>query len=40
MQKITDKGCMPRAWKNQIAAGHPTLKGRVCFGPSADFWGI
>ena len=24
---------------NQIADGHPTLKGRVCFGPSADFWG-
>jgi restriction system protein len=25
--------------RNQIADGHPTLKGRVCFGPSADFWG-
>ena len=24
---------------NQIADGHPTLKGRVCFGPSADFSG-
>ena len=23
---------------NQIADGHPTLKGRVCFGPSADCW--
>lgn len=26
-------------FENQIAAGHPTLKGRVCFGPSADLWG-
>jgi len=26
-------------WVNQIASGHPTLKGGVCFGPPARFFG-